>query len=70
MLLLLLPQDRLQDVLSAAAESISVQRPGSSRDRLHVLRGQLECLTAYANAISYRVSKAVYQKLCATAADF
>mmetsp|Transcript_22946 Transcript_22946/g.58630 ORF Transcript_22946/g.58630 Transcript_22946/m.58630 type:complete len:864 (-) Transcript_22946:363-2954(-) len=61
-------QDRLQDVLAAAADTIAALKAGASRDRLFTLRNQLDALCGYANSAAFRVPKHVYQKLCETAA--
>ncbi|KAG1678895.1 hypothetical protein FOA52_003563 [Chlamydomonas sp. UWO 241] len=63
-------QDRLQDVLAAGADVIAAQRPGASRDKAYVLRLQLEALCMFANGMTHRVSKAVYQRLCEVVASF
>ncbi|GAX79377.1 hypothetical protein CEUSTIGMA_g6819.t1 [Chlamydomonas eustigma] len=63
-------QDRLQDILGAAAEMIGAQRPGSSRDKLCALRLELDALCLFANNISNRISQAVYQKLSEVVAAF
>ena len=60
-----------QDVLGAAADIISVQRGGAvSREKLFALRMELEALCAFANGITHRVSKQVYQKLSEVVAAF
>lgn len=41
---------------------------GAPRDRVFTLRNELDALCGYANSATFRVPKAVYQKLCETAA--
>ena len=60
----------MQDVLAVAAATISAQRSGASREKLFTLRAELEALCTFANSVSHRVSKHVYQKLCEVAALF
>lgn len=43
---------------------------GASREKLYALKQELDALCMYANSVSYRVPKTVYQKLCETAAGF
>ena len=57
-----------QDVLGAAADIIAAQRGSGgvasiSREKLFALRAELEALCAFANGITHRVNKQVYQKL-------
>lgn len=60
----------MQDVLAAAADIINAQRAGASREKMAMLRLELDALCMFANGITHRISKAVYQKLCAVAAPF
>mmetsp|Transcript_26955 Transcript_26955/g.58903 ORF Transcript_26955/g.58903 Transcript_26955/m.58903 type:complete len:850 (+) Transcript_26955:117-2666(+) len=63
-------QERLQDILSAAADTINAQRAGAGREKLFTLRCELDALCVFANSVPHRVSKLVYQKLCEVAASF
>jgi len=63
-------QDRLQDVLAAGADVIAAQKIGASRDKAYMLHLELEALCMFANGMTYRVSKAVYQRLCEVVASF
>eukprot|EP00955_Chlamydomonas_euryale_P065387 359219-Chlamydomonas_euryale.AAC.24 len=59
-----------QDVLAAGADVIAAQKIGASRDKAYMLHLELEALCMFANGMTYRVSKAVYQRLCEVVASF
>ena len=67
-----LPPPPAQDVLGAAADIIAAQRGASlsSRERLFALRAELEALCAFANGITHRLGKQVYQRLSEVVASF
>ncbi|MEW5311171.1 MAG: hypothetical protein WDW38_002907 [Sanguina aurantia] len=62
--------ERLADVIEAAADALAGQQQGASRDKRFTLKLQLEALLTYANGVSLRVGKSLFQKLAATAASF
>lgn len=62
--------ERLADVIEAAADALAAQQQGASRGNRFVLKQQLEALLSFANGVSLRVGKSLFQKLAATAANF
>ncbi|GFH32236.1 nuclear pore protein, partial [Haematococcus lacustris] len=63
-------QERLQDVLAVAAHTISALKDGASREKCYTLRTELDALCQFANSVSFRVPRVVYQKLCEAASCF
>lgn len=63
-------QERVQDVLSAAASTLAALKQDASSQRLAMLKLQLDALLMFVNNISHYVSKQVFRKLSECAASF